>query len=398
MQVSSFKEKAKLIISKEVQSQVMYLHNKIGNIEWSGLLFYSIVSGEIGDPKNLVLKTEKIYLMDIGNATYTEFTPDETIVDFYEKYPEAMNQKWGLIHTHHNMDTFFSGQDMDELKSNSGSHNFYLSLIVNHRSVFNAKIGVVAEVEKQTTSKYVFGHGLAFKGWLDGLIKKEEKDKCLMTIDCEIEFEQAEFEVDRYEAIRLEKMKSKATTYPTFAGMHYSPDLFSEENVNNKKPNIKHLGFDIYIPKTKNELQGFLSDFWSMRANNKLNLRDCLEEVNEEFEKDKEQFTALYWEGLDYAFQETFHKHFGNYLAPLHEDRFFKQCIWVMDDFRRIGFPLHDKMIEYLDSKISGNDEEEEEEEDTTKKDSKKTHKLGANVDFDKEVSNAIKKFKNKKK
>jgi len=35
MQVNSFKAKSRLIISKEVQSQIMFLHNKIGDIEWS---------------------------------------------------------------------------------------------------------------------------------------------------------------------------------------------------------------------------------------------------------------------------------------------------------------------------------------------------------------------------
>lgn len=40
-----------LVVSKELLSQISYLHNKIGGIEWSGLVFYKIVSGEISDPE-----------------------------------------------------------------------------------------------------------------------------------------------------------------------------------------------------------------------------------------------------------------------------------------------------------------------------------------------------------
>jgi len=97
--------KPTLIISKEVQSQIMYLHNKIENIEWCGILFYSIVSGTITDPDNLILKAEKIFLGDIGVGTYTEMSTDETIINFYDKYPEALTVPWkqGYTHTHHSM-------------------------------------------------------------------------------------------------------------------------------------------------------------------------------------------------------------------------------------------------------------------------------------------------------
>lgn len=98
MQTIEFKAKSKLIISKEVLSQIAYLHNKIGDIEWSGLLFYKIISGDISEPATFVMKAERIYLMNIGSAAYTEFSPDESIVDFYEKYPESLAMKWGMIH------------------------------------------------------------------------------------------------------------------------------------------------------------------------------------------------------------------------------------------------------------------------------------------------------------
>ena len=36
--------KPKLIISKELQSEIMCLHARIGDVEWSGPVFYQIIS------------------------------------------------------------------------------------------------------------------------------------------------------------------------------------------------------------------------------------------------------------------------------------------------------------------------------------------------------------------
>lgn len=203
--------KPTLVISKEVQSQIMYLHNKIENIEWCGILFYSIVSGTITDPDNLILKAEKIFLGDIGVGTYTEMSTDETIIDFYDKYPEALTVPWkqGYTHTHHSMDTFFSGTDMQELHDNAGSHNYYLSLIVNHKSKFCAKIAIVAEAEiPETRSSYKFkGNNTAEQFEFKNAGSKSD---ILMLLDCKIEFEQDEFEKLRYEHIKTEKAKSRA--------------------------------------------------------------------------------------------------------------------------------------------------------------------------------------------
>lgn len=407
MQTSSFKAKSRLIISKEVQSQVMFLHNKIGDIEWSGLLFYSIVSGDISEPETLVLKTEKIYLMDIGVAAYTEFTPDETIVDFYDKYPEAMTQKWGLIHTHHNMNTFFSGTDTDELKDNAGSHNFYLSLIVNHKSDFCAKIGIIAEVEQEVKNKFTFNFGLSFKDLVNNERTETKKDKQLLTIDCIIEFEQGEFELARYNSIKAIKDESSKKKY---SGGHNwrngfgQGKLFNEVGFDKHSKSIKHESNLIYIPKTRNEVEKFLADLWSTTANNKKILIDVLREINDAYQKDKDQFDALYFDGVSFAIDETYYKNFGKWLDPSHEDKFFRQCILAMDNYRILGLDLHDKMIDLLDYYT---EEEEsdfpEYEGDTKVKKVGKTHKSGSGLDAiidkgDKALSKFFNKNKEKKK
>ncbi len=395
MRVDSFKAKSRLIISKEVQSQIMFLHNKIGDIEWSGLLFYSIVSGDISEPETLVLRANKIYLMDIGVGTYTEFTPDESIVDFYDKYPDSVNQKWGMIHTHHSMQTFFSGTDTDELVSNAGSHNFYLSLIVNHKSDFCAKIGIAVEVESEVKNKFLFSHGLSFKSFINNEKVETKKEKQLLTIDCIIEFEQDVFEFNRYSAIKEAKEKAKRMHYPTYP----SYPTFNEVGFDKgNKGKFRHYGqTTIYIPKTRNEIDGFLADLWSLAANNKKNLESVLAEINEEFEKDKDQFLAIYFDGVENALDEVYYKNFGKFLDPEHEDKFFKQCILVMDNYRMRGYDLHDKMINFLDFRISEEDPDFEADHvagakaDTKK--GKKSHSFGID-DIIKAGDRALDKFK----
>lgn len=214
--------KVKLIISKELQSQIMVLHHKVGNVEWSGPLFYEIVSGDINDPSNLVLKARYIFPCDVGTHSYTEYSPDETWMDFYDKYPEAMQLKMGHLHTHHSMATFFSGTDTSELHDNAGFHNFYLSLIVNHDSKPCAKVAMVAErtIKGGATEDYLIhkgANGEDVKMELTSAEVKDRVEKVLVLIDCDIEFEQDKFFYDRIEELRKPKV-------------HYSPNIHYGQN------------------------------------------------------------------------------------------------------------------------------------------------------------------------
>lgn len=149
-------EKGTLYLSVGLQRQIEWLHKQVGAKEWCGVLFYKRLEGDIDNPKDLKLRAEAIYLMDIGRETYTEADFDvDTAVDQWDVVkanPDDPNEevdygawKRGLIHTHHNMTTFFSGTDMAELHDNAPTHNYYLSLIVNFSGVYTAKVAFVAK-------------------------------------------------------------------------------------------------------------------------------------------------------------------------------------------------------------------------------------------------------------
>jgi len=373
MQSVEFKDKSKLIISKEVLAQISYFHHKVGKFEWSGLLFYRIISGEVTTPGSLVLKAERIYLMDIGSYSYTEFSPDEGIVDFYEKYPESTTMKWGMVHSHQEFNTFFSGTDMDELKSNAGAHNFYLSLIVNFKDGGNfcAKIGIIAEAEVET--KYNFFHGLNFLGLNEKLPKVKEKR--LMTIDCIVEYELDTFDTDRYDSIKTKKEEeakkkaeaSKNVEFPTYPS----------------KSHGKQLSFDdqFYVPKTANELDSYLAKAVTMDFKFRGSLKEAFDIVEKEQEKYGDQFEFIYWDAFDYGLDGTYWETFSKVLPVEHHNKFYKQCIAYMDKYRMCGYDFYDKIIDTFEMYIDVNVFDDF-EDFSSKKGKQKVHAFsGKNVD-----------------
>jgi proteasome lid subunit RPN8/RPN11 len=140
-----------IIVSKKVKNQIKYLCDKISSVEWSGILFYTI-DGDITTPE-AVIKLEYIYPKDKGSSAFTEYEYDDDFIEWRMKHPE--NVKWliGHIHSHNNMNTYFSGTDNEELEDNAENHNFYLSVIVNNRMESVAKMVFQGETEE---SKVVY--------------------------------------------------------------------------------------------------------------------------------------------------------------------------------------------------------------------------------------------------
>jgi proteasome lid subunit RPN8/RPN11 len=133
------KEKVKLFLSKDIYNKIVYLCNRIHNVEWSGVLFYE-VKGNIKNPSKMSCNVKDILPMDMGSTAYTEYSFDSRVNNFIERKDERFDWFVGHIHSHNNMKTFFSATDMEELNDNSEHHNFYLSLIVNNKMDMTAKI------------------------------------------------------------------------------------------------------------------------------------------------------------------------------------------------------------------------------------------------------------------
>lgn len=171
MHITTDNKIVKLLITDKIQDKIDYLCKKIPDVEWSGVLVLEIKKGTIEKPQELELSTKDLLLADIGTTTETIFKyTDEILTYMVEKNVIEKGLILASIHSHHNMDAFFSGTDMKDLKINSGNHNFYTSVIVNN----NGKI--VAKIARRVTCETKFTGLLDNYGVeLPPLIEKEER-------------------------------------------------------------------------------------------------------------------------------------------------------------------------------------------------------------------------------
>lgn len=141
-------QKFNLKISDKLEKKIRVLCNKFPSTEWSGQLFYTY-TGSL-DKGDLAFVAEDLLFMDTGDTTTTEFYLDEGNAAAYIADHELWNCQVGLIHSHHSMATFFSGQDTSMLKQEGANRNHFLSLIVNNAGTYSAKLTSREVVEQQT--------------------------------------------------------------------------------------------------------------------------------------------------------------------------------------------------------------------------------------------------------
>jgi len=266
----SLPEKPTILISKEFKDKVDFLHNKVKSVEWSGVLIYKIIKESIENPSKFVIEMIDIILMDIGSASYTEYSLSKALTEddyVFDKINSLMNDetlKTGHIHTHHSMSCFFSGTDTKELIDNHTAYNYYLSLIVNFQDIdkWCAKIAFEGEIEENYSRVLKFKKDDGTFG--NNSTKKDLKEKAMFTYDCTIKYKEhdvvnlPESFVKRYEEI--EKKKSKYTFYPDYNyqsnnNFYGNGRLFQDnELLNNKKThNYWDNDDDFYVPKLKNK-------------------------------------------------------------------------------------------------------------------------------------------------
>lgn len=224
-------EKIKLNISKKIYSDIFYTHLKYPGEEWSGYIYFRPI-GTIDKPSELVIDIEEFILMDLGTVGATEITPSgEQIVDMFEKRPQLMELKQGLLHTHHNMQVFFSGTDWDTLLEHSSSYPYFLSLIVNAKGHTIAKVGLQGYKEGQVKYSYKFGKGFMYK---EPVLEKEE---VIYVYDCIINIENdIDEEFDKLLVVKANKEEAVklSNSNQHFLNSYSSYNSYRERNYNTK--------------------------------------------------------------------------------------------------------------------------------------------------------------------
>lgn len=149
----------KLVIPAEVEKKIRFACQKVWNTEWSGTLFFTH-EGSF-ENNDLVIRCVDIYIMDIGTQAYTEFDMNPDVIAYMCENPELLDCQMGLIHSHNNMSTFFSGTDTATLKEEGMDRNNFVSLIVNNAGSYTAAITrrIKSKQVKESVSYEFFGDG-----------------------------------------------------------------------------------------------------------------------------------------------------------------------------------------------------------------------------------------------
>lgn len=149
----------KLIIPVEVERKIRFACQKVWSTEWSGTLFFTH-EGSF-ENNDLVIRCVDIYIMDIGTQAYTEFDMNPDVIAYMCENPELLDCQMGLIHSHNNMSTFFSGTDTATLREEGIDRNNFVSLIVNNAGTYTAAITrrVKSKLVKESVSYEFFGDG-----------------------------------------------------------------------------------------------------------------------------------------------------------------------------------------------------------------------------------------------
>ena len=160
-----------IFLTEDFQNRIRTLCLKVYEVEWSGILYYTVEETE----DSIILTPIDLYLEDIGSKAATSFEANMDSAIYTGSQPDGVFQ--GLIHSHNTMSSFFSSTDDKELEDNTQFHNHYLSLIVNNKEEYVAKVGF-------NPTSYIGFNGKEFTGTGRPILvtcatQKEESDKMI---------------------------------------------------------------------------------------------------------------------------------------------------------------------------------------------------------------------------
>lgn len=245
----------KIIIPDNVERLIRFLCERVWDTEWSGVLFYT-PSGQFEDG-SLEIRCVDILPMDVGSATYTEFDMSPDVISYMAQNPELLDCKMGLIHSHNNMSTFFSGTDTATLKEEGADRNHFVSLIVNNAGNYTAAI--------TRKIKYKSIREISYEGF-EGTVNIKDKEKTegeeIEYFNLDIVFESASNNKFSEVAARLAEIKkTKASKYPSYNSSSAGTNLYNNTpKEDNKFPYFGYLNKDDDFKSKKTAYQSTLFD------------------------------------------------------------------------------------------------------------------------------------------
>lgn len=184
----------KLIVPENVEEKIRYLLRKFPSTEWSGVLF--VTHEGSFENNDLVITCKDIYPMDLGTSGWTEFKMSEDVAAYIANNVELFDCDTALCHSHHSLGAFFSGQDNKMLQQEGNDTNCFVSLVVDTKGEYVARITRKVQTKSEVTVKKL---GTSYEFFGDGS-KEVEHDNTETTKVIEKEvIEYFDLEVERHE-------------------------------------------------------------------------------------------------------------------------------------------------------------------------------------------------------
>lgn len=201
----------RISLETEFAEQLNYMLTVVNYTEWSGLLFYKF-QGDITDISNMSFTLVALYPLDIGSSAYTEYNMAQhtnDVMRLYDEHPELLGCKMGHIHSHHNMQVFASGTDMEQLRGGILKEQFdmLLSVIVNNkREVWAGVAFKVKHVLSGTKTTSLMFNGKT----VDSEVKYEEEATDVVWTKCSCDTSNLIPDYSRFQHVADKTMQLRA--------------------------------------------------------------------------------------------------------------------------------------------------------------------------------------------
>lgn len=134
--------------------------------------------------------------MDLGSSGWTEFKMSEDVAAYMAENVELFDCSIQLIHSHHTLGAFLSGQDMKMVQQEGNDTNCFVSLVVDTRGTYVAIVTRKVQTKSEVTIKKL---GTSYEFFGEGTKELTHNDEeTTKVIDKEI-IEYFDLEVERHE-------------------------------------------------------------------------------------------------------------------------------------------------------------------------------------------------------
>lgn len=155
-QLTVLQSNIEIKLEEQVVLNIIEANRKFPDNEWSGICFYNIENPN-DDLTSYKINVVGFVPLHVGSKTSTEFNFDNKHI-MYMLENGLDDCHFGHIHSHNTMDVFFSGVDNSDLVNSSPNYFMLLSLIVNNKLEFKARIAQKVTIEETITSKTLTGN------------------------------------------------------------------------------------------------------------------------------------------------------------------------------------------------------------------------------------------------